>query len=513
MGIRLVKYGVNNGTGTYYHDELSNRDLPDQHPISAITDLEDKLKQIDLDIQNINEIEKVTETNTLKLEYDKEKKSLTGNVKIYESSDDSNAIVETSKGLYVSKTTTKDTNTIEWVVETKGESLSEIYNNGIVFSHNGSWSNVANSSEANSWYWDNNLQSFVQPQNTVSFTGFVTENLYDNYYHTATLTSSNSDDDLNGLIVGFVFDDDNRPHTLSIVCDSGGVNLRWALIYDYALPDQQVLFTSGNGANGTIPSGRKSSWSNNYITIHVTKHKNIVTCTCTNWNSSVFNENTKISIDLNNYSWGYLFKSNVRYGYCNHSQAYSYFRNISFNSRNSANSQILFASVKISSEAGNKIIEKEDGIYCKSNDDENANSNILKVQQDGHKLSIGNVVYLKEDGLYDKAFGEDSNRIEVIGIITKVIDENNFVITVSGEFKTDIYNSYKNGDVLYLSNSNLGELTNVMQTYIKPIGIKIKDGILINVQRSNIYGLGDEDKPEIEYYTEEEILELIESLW
>lgn len=55
MGIRLVKYGTSNSTGTYNHDELQNRDLPNQHPISAIDGLEDRLNQIEKCIEYTNE--------------------------------------------------------------------------------------------------------------------------------------------------------------------------------------------------------------------------------------------------------------------------------------------------------------------------------------------------------------------------------------------------------------------------------------------------------------------------
>ena len=101
MGVRLVKYGVINGTGTYNHDELYNRDLPDQHPISAITGLEDRLKQIDINIKNASGIENITNTNSLTLEYDKTTRTLTGNVNIFKSED--NALVVKTSGLYVDK--------------------------------------------------------------------------------------------------------------------------------------------------------------------------------------------------------------------------------------------------------------------------------------------------------------------------------------------------------------------------------------------------------------------------
>lgn len=139
----------------------------------------------------------------------------------------------------------------------------------------------------------------------------------------------------------------------------------------------------------------------------------------------------------------------------------------------------------------------------------NANSNILNIQQEFHELSVGDVVYLKSDGKYAKAFGEDSERIEVVGIITKIIDENNFVITVSGEFQTTDYDSYPNGTVLYLSDTDIGVLTDKPIQYIKPIAIKINTGILINIQRANEYSFGGT----LLYYTSEEIINAINSLW
>ena len=414
MGIRLVKYGVGNKTGTYNHDELNNRDIPDQHPISSITGLEEVLLQINNDIINTPDIEGVVETNSLKLVYDSLNKTLTGDVKIYEAEDETNAIVETSDGLYVAKTMTEDTNSITWTAVTRGESLSEIFNKGMVFSHNSSsWNNVYSSSEANAWYWDDNLQSFVQPQNTSYFTGFVTKNLYDDYTHTATLTSTNTDNDINGLIVGFVFDNNNKPHTLSIICDSGGFSYRWALIYDYCLPDQQVVAAS------TAPNNIPSKWQNNFITINVTKHKNLITCTCTDWNGTTLNENTKISVDLNNYSWGDLFNKSVRYGYCNQSQAYSYFKDISFESKNSASSKILFANVKLSSEENNQIILKEDGLYI----DDKIN---IDISQENHGFNVGDFIYYHFINKYQKALGVDDYDINVIGMVTQVTDENKF---------------------------------------------------------------------------------------
>ena len=230
MGVRLVQYNRNNNNGdgslNRDHDELINRDLLNQHPIYAITGLQEVLniledsiqetntrlnqevERINSDIESINkEIEKiidiinnlnvikdVEDTYSVDMSYDKTTKILKADVKVYkDTKNDSNSIQVLADGLYVPKTMTEDSNTITWSVKSLGETLKEIYQNGIKFSHYpNSWSNVYSSSEANAWYWDDNLQSFVQPRNTNCFTGFVTQNFYDYYTHTVTLRSTDS---------------------------------------------------------------------------------------------------------------------------------------------------------------------------------------------------------------------------------------------------------------------------------------------------------------------------------
>ena len=73
-----------------------------------------------------------------------------------------------------------------------------------------------------------------------------------------------------------------------------------------------------------------------------------------------------------------------------------------------------------------------------------------------------------------------------------------------------MYNNYSNGTVLYLSDSVSGTLTDNPVNYIKPIAIKINTGILINIQRANIYSL---DTPNIGHYTKDEIINAVNSLW
>ena len=570
MGVRLVQYNRNNNNGdgslNRDHDELINRDLLNQHPIYAITGLQEilniledsieetntrlnqEIERINSDIDSINKeleiindiisklnvIKDVEDTYSVDMSYNKDTKILKADVKIFEDTrNDSNAIQLLAEGLYVPKTTTEDSNTITWSIKSLGETLEQIYQDGIKFSHkSNSWSNVNSATEANAWYWDDTKQSFVQPKNTATFTGFVTQNFYDYYTHTATLRSTDTDNDVNGLVIGFVFDENNHPHTLSIVVNKqDGIVNSWKMIYDYMLPDEQVLFNIGNNPGGGVqPSGYSSKgWNgiSNGITIQVTKYKNLVTAICSNWNSKDLNENTKISIDLNDYSWGYLFQGPVRYGYCNFSQAYSFFQDIEFISKNQATSSSLVASVKISKEANNGIVEKDDGIYCEEFNISKKDNNILIKEPDGyfvqgpskqpdnaiellddgyyvrthsniktviktnHGFEIGDFIFYHPNNGYKKALAIDDYDSNIVGMVTKVIDDNTFEYMWSGFYATDIFNSsngYTQGMPLYISDVDSGKVTQVQPDISKAVGYPVENiGLIISIERGIQY--------------------------
>lgn len=364
MGVRLVKYGVINGAGTYNHDELTNRDLPDQHPISAITGLEDRLKQIDIDIKDASGIGNIVNTSSLTLEYDKKSRTLTGNVNVFKSED--NALVLKTSGLYVDKyldVELEDTKSIHLTMEGKGETLETMYKSGTRFAHNGSWNNIADTTEANAWYYDNALKSFIQLQNTSTFTGFVSTIKYRTYTHRAVLKSTDSDNDCIGLVIAYALDNSGNPHTLSVIVNKGGEghvgNYYYALVYDKSLPDEQVLFTKGNKTNGTIPGNHSTGgWNSNTITLEVNKAGSTITCAASDYGSTVINQKTLIEIDLDNYTWGYLFRGKTQYGYCAQSQPNSYYQNIYFNGKGPLKAETI-----ISPDKDNKLEARSNGLY------------------------------------------------------------------------------------------------------------------------------------------------------
>lgn len=461
MGVRLVKFPMEAEMYdfTLDHNLLENREIADQHPISAITDLRETLDAIDeaikalpnqfLDTKSIDfthdvanrtlkadvkisafidaksrtnsivikddgiyapdytpdlqqldaDIKKLPNTfvdsQTVDFTQDIPNRTVTATVKVLNS--DENALEIRKNGLFVDKyfdLDIEDTDTVHLYFEGRAETLEEMYNGGKVFSHSrSSWDNVYNTTEANAWYFDSTLGSFVQPNNTATFTGFVSTIKYRTYTHHVVCRSDDGDNDANGLVIAYAVDSSNHPHTLSVIVNKGAEffvgSWTYALVYDMYLPDEQVLFVRGNTGMGNATLPTTGAWSGgNYIVVEADKQGSIISCAVSDWNSMTINTATTISIDLNDYTWGKLFVGKVQYGYCNLSQAKSYFTDITF-----AGKGALKAQVKISDAEGNNIEERHDGIFCTG-----GTGGISDVSEDP-----GNIIEVRQDGIYASA--------------------------------------------------------------------------------------------------------------
>ena len=580
MGVRLVRYnrpingnGDSNVAESFDHDELINRDLLNQHPIYAITGLQEilniledslyelsqtltqEIAQTDKEITQILgnlalldtritdaedaikhlQAMKYIDSSSIVFDHKPDVPSLRAEVRIWEPSgnkENTNILQGLNGGLYVPRTTFKDSTTIAWNVEVKGETLKEIFENGIVFSHyKTSWNNVYSASEANAWYWDDNLESIVQPLNTSYTTGFVSKDVYDNYEHQVKIKSSDSDDDSNGVVIGYVIDEDGNPHTLSVVCTRGdyngysyGGNIL-AIWYDFWLPDAQIL------AYKTISGGTGGWHSISGIVINVKKYGNSVSVVCSPWNSDILDEGMRLTIDLNDYAWGNLFSGSVHYGYCNLSQAASYFQDIYFSGFESAGENEVVGGVVLSQESTNGLSVRSDGLYTErfdiskkannaitkesdgyyveafviSSQADNAlqklsdgsyyvreHSNIKTVTQTNHGFIVGDFIFYKHDTAYQKALAIDSYDANIVGMVTKVIDENQFEYQWSGFFPTTLFsnsNGFIQGMPIYISDVDPGRAVQEQPDISKTVGYPVENaGIIIAVERGIQYG-------------------------
>ena len=580
MGVRLVIHNFEvdemDYTGTHNHDDLLHRDWVDQHPIYAITGLQEVLNTIEVNLINItnlinendiavrndlkqytdtkvtvlgntinariddlNVIDKIIDTESVDLTYNEVTNSLKADVIIYDDPDGTNSLVCTSDGLYVPKLVTKDTDTITWDSVSQGESLAELFENGIRFSHNGTNNNMYNATEANAWYWDNSLESFVQPKNTATYNGFITQNFYDYYKHTVRLYSADSDNDPNGVIIGFAFDDNGHPHTLSVILQRGNNfgSFRFALYYNFYLPNQTLIanYTLANSSGG---------WSGKSITLYITKNKNLVTASATPWNynntvtsieeAELLPFEHTLSIDLNDYSWGHFFAGKVRYGYSNISQAKSSFGKVFFYSKDQHAAQDIFANVKIQEEPHNAIQVNENGLFVQeflvSPDANNALSHhgngyyvkatamnianqrlngleqpssgeyyvhkshsFIDVTQTSHGFIVGDFIYYdNRTNKYQKATAIDSFDINIVGMVSYIYDENKFEYVCSGFVETDLFNTangYVQGMPLYITEDEPGKVTQEQPDISKAVGYPVADiGLIISIERGIQYG-------------------------
>lgn len=221
-----------------------------------------------------------------------------------------------------------------YLEEYEGMTLQEMYSTGIRFSNNSSSSSShVNPSEEAAWNFDTTLNSFITSVNSVSFNGFVTTQLLEAYEHEATIISTNADDDANGLVIGYVLDNNNLMHTLSFIVTRGGVASinHYALVYDYFLPTQKVIQVIQDPSLPIAGSGYGWNTCPNGIRLKVYKNSNMITCQASMWNDpTTWNPDALIEFDLNSDIDTAKFAGEVYYGYCNYSQQNSYYADIRF---------------------------------------------------------------------------------------------------------------------------------------------------------------------------------------
>lgn len=155
------------------------------------------------------------------------------------------------------------------------------------------------------------------------------------YSITVFARSEDSDNDVIGVLVGYVKDAANKTHTLTYLISlnkSSGQYIfngcNTALVVDY---DTKRKIVASKQVNCDYEHWDKML---NGISIVVTKQNNIVQCSISNWNDpNQTNPNSTISFDLNTDNDAKIFNKNVQYGFCVISQNKTYFQAQTFEGR------------------------------------------------------------------------------------------------------------------------------------------------------------------------------------
>ena len=138
---------------------------------------------------------------------------------------------------------------------------------------------------------------------------------------------------------------------------------------------------------------------------------------------------------------------------------------------------------------------------------------VIEINQQNHYFNVGDVLYYDiKNHKFDKAIAKNSIESEVCGVVSEIIDIDNFIIITTGKIKTTRY-TFNPGTILYLSDVNAGKLVSIQpHSVIKQIAIQDTNGIIINIQRG-LKTTSASSSENLEPYTKEELDEIIKNVW
>ena len=201
-----------------------------------------------------------------------------------------------------------------------------VFNTWSKFSHQGTNQPAASSADLNAWSYNTGTGAVENSRNTGSATGFYSPRKYESYTHGLPLKSNGTDDDILGVIIGYVIED-GKHYTLSAVRQTTGnivqTGLQWGLVYNINQDHTDNTRDQALLANGTSTAGGGTQLWNAYANgtkVRVRKIGSSLSIKTSQWNSTSIDDTTEITFDLNSDSRTQRFAGSVAYGYVAWSQ-------------------------------------------------------------------------------------------------------------------------------------------------------------------------------------------------
>jgi hypothetical protein len=107
--------------------------------------------------------------------------------------------------------------------------------------------------------------------------------------------------------------------------------------------------------------------------------------------------------------------------------------------------------------------------------------------QYNHGFQVYDLLRLNQDGLYEKGIATES-KYDVIGMVTKVLNDHEFILTTYGQIKTNI-NFDSDSGILYLSDTQEGKFCSyeeLVSNFYTPIGFYTGNTITLNILDSSV---------------------------
>lgn len=184
--------------------------------------------------------------------------------------------------------------------------------------------------EAASWQFNSTLQRPECTANTVGYTGFVSNSTLSDFSFEAVLSSTDTDDDILGLVAAFKNNGTNNVGIFVLRSVGGmGVTNCWTLV-KYSAGVATNLVNGSSLANQNVPttSNNGQGWAALGPTkIKVQRSGNIISATCSQFGSTVLDPTTAISFDLTADTTTAALSGAQSYGYVAMSQTAATFTN------------------------------------------------------------------------------------------------------------------------------------------------------------------------------------------
>lgn len=187
-------------------------------------------------------------------------------------------------------------------------------------------SSIPSGNQGRSWQLDGNgdIRCTV---NSSSVLTFISPEAFEDYTFAATLYSSDSDDDVMGLVAASTMVG-NTLHQIVALRQRGGVGgFSGGGSYTFAL----THFVGGNVSRVLAKAavGGTGGWSGRSTRVEVAKECNKITVRCTDWNSSEYHPGSTLEIDLTSDEvLAAIFPKMTSFGFMSYSQLGTTFRNV-----------------------------------------------------------------------------------------------------------------------------------------------------------------------------------------
>lgn len=230
------------------------------------------------------------------------------------------------------------------LLNTAPPTMADVFASWARFENNNYYANKASANgEGLSWEFKTNPDRVESTINSTKYIGFISPEKLDNYELQTDVSSTDSDDDAISLLIAFIRKN-GANYSLSAIRTTGGTHTSltqgWALVYNYMQPDQVVIQEKSVG--GVFQNNNGNGWSGKSSRIKVERNENQIKVWTSLWNSSVIQESSLISLNLDSHSRYNVFKEKQSYGFGAYSQKNSTFKNITLKGGSNLDSNKIY---------------------------------------------------------------------------------------------------------------------------------------------------------------------------